>query len=251
MDDAKYLNLFRAEDIKVKLFAINASPRAPRMSRSQILLNDAKEGAAAVGGVEFLEFSFANKKIAPCRMCISYCSKHEECTVKDDFQEFRQKWLEADGIIWSTPVYHMGPPAQVRAALDRMNELRFQTSRAHGQKQYPRLTKAVGAVVQGGSRYGGQEITLQFFMHHALLLQCIPVTADMPESYLGVATQTRSTEGLLADEEARRLSRSLGRRVAEMAKVLKAGKLLLQDSLPDEYFPSLEKMGLIERRRIE
>jgi len=251
MHERTLVDMLEASDIKVKLLAINASPRLPKLSRSQVLLDDAKAGAAELGGVEFLDFSFSRKQIAPCRMCIQYCSQHEECTVKDDFQEFRQKWLEADGIIWSVPVYHMGPPSQVRAALDRMNELRFQTSHAHGQTQYPRLHKAVGTIVQGGSRFGGQEITLQFFLHHAMLLQCIPVSSDMPESYLGVAGQTRTMEGLLADEDTRRLSTIIGRRVAEMAKIVKAGLLLTQDSLPDEYFPSRDKMGLIERRRIE
>ena len=41
-----------------------------------------------------------------------------------------------------------------------------------------------------------------------------------------------------------------GRRVVEMAKIVKAGLLLAQDSLPDEYFPSTEQMGLIQRREI-
>ena len=108
--------------------------------------------------------------------------------------------------------------------------------------------KAGGAIINGGSRYGGQEITQQFFIHHFLLLQCVPVTADMPESYLGVGVHFKTMDELKADEEIHKHCRNQGRRVTEMAKILKAAMMLVQDSLPDEYFPSEEKMGLIERR---
>ncbi len=248
--DAACLDIIKSEDVGLKILAINGSPRAPKRSNSQVLLEQAKAGALQVPGVEIAEYSFARQKIDPCRMCIGYCSSHEECCVLDDFQDFRGHWLDSDGAIWSVPIYHMGPPSIVRAALDRMNELRFQTSRAHQQQQYPRLLKAVGAIIQGGSAYGGQEISQQYFLHHSMLLQCVPVTADMPESYLGVGVHVRSREDLLANEGAMRLSLSQGLRVAEMAKIIKAGRLLSQDSLPDEYFPSREKMGLIERRPV-
>lgn len=243
-----YLDLMRLEDIPVTLFTINASPRAPRLSTSQVMLEAAMAGARQLPLVDFIEYSFHRQDIDPCRMCIVYCSKHEECTVSDDFQEFRGKFLSSDGVLWSVPVYHLGPPSIVRAALDRMNELRFQTSRAHQQTQYPRLNKPVGVMVQGRSRYGGQEITQQFFMHHALLLQCLPVSAEVPEAYYGVAAQAGSREELLRDAETLNQCRIQGLRVAEMTKIIRAGLFLTQDSLGSEYFPSKEKMGLIERR---
>lgn len=249
-DEVRFLDVFKDEDVALNILALNASPRSPKRSHSQILLERARDAALRAGAVELEDFSFGGKKIGPCRMCIQHCSKNEECVLKDDFQEFRSKWLNADGIIWSVPIYHMGPPSIVRAAIDRMNELRFQTSFNHGQTQYPRLNAAGGVIVQGGSLYGGQEITMQFFMQHFMLLQCLPVTADMPESYMGVGGMVRSKEDALANEGLLRLCESLGQRVADMAKIKKAGMLLAQDSLPDEYFPSREKMGLIERRRI-
>jgi multimeric flavodoxin WrbA len=248
--EAAMMDLLNMDDIKLKIFAINASPRSPKRSNSQILLEAGKEGAEQIGGVEFLEYSFSGKHIEPCRMCIPYCGKHQECVHKDDMQEFRSKWLNSDGIIWSVPIYHMGPPSGVTAVIDRMNELRFQTRFKSGQTQYPRLMKAGGVIVQGGSQYGGQEITQQFFMHHFMLLQCLPVTADMPEAYLGVGAQVKSREDLLANENALEQGRSTGRRVTELAKIVKAGMLLAQDSLPLEYFPSQDQMGLSERREL-
>lgn len=248
--DGQFVNMLSNEDVAIRVLGINGSPRSPRRSNSQVLLDAARAGAEGVGEVDFVEFSFAHKKIEPCRMCIQNCSKDEECVVHDDMQAFRSEWLGADGIAWSVPIYHMGPPSQVRAALDRMNELRFQTSHNRGQKQYPRLMKSVGAIVQGGSLYGGQEITQQFLLHHAMLLQCLPVTGNMPESYLGIGCQVDSRESLMKNEKCLIQAQSLGQRVSEMAKIVKAGMMLAQDSLPDEYFPSREKMGLIDRREI-
>ncbi len=249
-DEAGYLDLLQMKDIPVSIYAINGSPRAPKLSNSQILLDAAKAGAQKLPCVDFNEYSFFRQDIDPCRMCIVYCSKHEECVILDDFQEFRGKWLASDGVLWSVPTYHLGPPSIVRAALDRMNELRFQTSRNHQQTQYPRLNKPVGVMAQGGSRFGGQEITQQFFLHHALLLQCLPVTSDVPEAFFGVGAQVRSREALLEDKEVLDQCYSQGLRVAEMTKIVKAGLILTQDSLSDEYFPSKEKMGLIERRPV-
>jgi multimeric flavodoxin WrbA len=249
-DEAKYLNLVSMDELPVSIFAVNASPRAPRDSSSQVLLDASKSGAKQVPGVEFVDYSFYQQDINPCRMCITYCSKHEECVSMDDFQEFRGKFLASDGVLWGVPTYHMGPPSILRAALDRMNELRFQTSRAHQQKQYPRLNKSVGVMVLGDSTYGGQEITQQFFLHHSMLLQCLPVTADKPGSYLGVCAQAGSREELLKDDATLKKCANQGLRVAEMAKIFKAGMLMTQESLVDEYFPSKEKMGLIERRPV-
>lgn len=250
VEDRRYLDLMRMEDLPVSIFAINGSPRPPKGSSSQILLDASKSGAMQIPGIEFLEYSFFQQDIDPCRMCITYCSKHEECVMVDDFQEFRGKWLSSDGVLWSVPSYRMGPPSIVRAALDRMNELRFQTSRNHQQTQYPRLNKPVGVVVQGGSRFGGQEITQQFFLHHSMLLQCLPVAPDQTDSFLGVSAQVRDRETLLGDVELLKQCTSQGLRVAEMTKIVKAGLILTQDSLGDEYFPSKEKMGLIERRPV-
>jgi multimeric flavodoxin WrbA len=250
--EASYLDILNINDINLNILALNASPRKGKRSNSQILLEAGKAGAEEVGGVSFLDYNFAGKSIEPCRMCIAYCAKNDECVHKDDFQEYRSKWLNSDGVLWSVPVYHMGPPSGVTAVIDRMNELRFRKLfKNEQQNQYPRLMKAGGVIVQGGSRYGGQEITQQFFMHHFLLLQCLPVTADMPESYLGVGVQVKSREDLLENEKALEQSRSLGRRITELAKIVKAGMMLTQDSLPLEYFPSKEQMGYSERYVIE
>jgi len=218
---------------KVNIMAINGSPK--HKNNTSILINEAIKGAKDVGDVEISHFSFAGKKINSCRgSCSKYCKKNAECCQKDDFQEFVEKWKKADGILFGTPVYHMGPPSQVKAVLDRLGEIYFSSC----EGQFARFCKVGGAIVQGGVRYGGQEVVIQQLIDHFLLMNCIPVTGDMPESYLGVAGFAPNTETLKNDKVVKQSAYSIGKRVVELAKIVRAGITILKDKLPQEYFIS-------------
>ena len=245
--EAELVDILNPDLVKVRILGINASPRARQQSNSWLLLQEALAGVEEAGGAEVDTFDFGNKKIAYCLHCPRGCNDKLECIFQDDYQAFRQAWLQADGVIWSAPVYHMGPPSQVRAALDRLSEVEFNHHRTSGDRHYPRFCKVGGAIVQGGSRFGGQEVTAQFFMQHFLLMDNLPVTGDMPESYLGVLAQARSKEELLQDQALLASCRSLGRRVTHMARIVKAGMMLLRDALPDEYFYCRQNVGRIDR----
>lgn len=247
MDEAQLLDILDPELVKVRILGINASPRPRSRSNSWLLLQEALKGVEEAGGAEIEVFDFASKKIAFCIHCPKGCNQKLECVFQDDYQEFRQAWLRADGIIWSSPVYHMGPPSQVRAALDRLSEVEFNHNQAAGNPHYPRFAKAGGIIVQGGSRFGGQEVTAQFFVQHFLLLDNLPVSGDMPESYLGVLAQARGKEELLSDRVLLESCRSLGRRVTWLARIVRAGMMLLRDCLPDEYFYCRQYVGRIDR----
>jgi len=192
--------------------------------------------------VEISQYSFTNKRIAPVQP-----GSNAEDIAKDDFKEFCDKWLVADAVIWCVPVYHMGPPSVVRAAINRLSNLVIKTEKEKQVTDPPRFNKVVGAVVQGGSRYGGQDITLMYLMQHTFQMRCIWVTADMPESYHGVAVHVTTDEALRNDKNAINLSGELGRRVVETAKFVQAGLLLSADRLPDQYYPSRKTVGAIER----
>lgn len=216
---------------EVRIMAINGSPR--HKNNTSIFLKEAVQGAIDVGGVEIEEFVFAGKKISFCRgSCSNYCTQHGMCITQDDFDEFLAMWRRADGIIFATPIYHMGPPSQVKAVLDKLGEVHFALLKG----QYPRFCKVGGAIVQGGVRYGGQEVVIQQIIDHFLLMNCLPVTGDMPESYLGVGSFGASTEELAQDQVAKVSAYSLGKRVAETAKIVKCGLQALEKELPAEYF---------------
>jgi multimeric flavodoxin WrbA len=163
----------------------------------------------------------------------------------DDFNEFFEAWLEADGILWGAPVYHMGPPAQVKAAIDRLGNVLF----SHLYKTLPRFSKVSAAIAQGSSRYGGQEITLQFFLQHFLVMNCLAVSGDTPDSYIGapgLAPSALDANSILQDEIGMRTARNLGKRLAEMTRIVRIGMKVLGDQLPGEYSFSKEMLGKSE-----
>ncbi|MFQ5826703.1 MAG: flavodoxin family protein, partial [Dehalococcoidia bacterium] len=62
------------------------------------------------------------KDIQPCDGCRT-CSKDGECHIQDDMQEIYRKMLEADGIIFGSPVYFWSVSGQAKIILDRLNGL--------------------------------------------------------------------------------------------------------------------------------
>ena len=226
------------QEIPIRLLAICGSPR--KNSNSAKLLEHAVEGARSTGAIEVDTYEFHGKQIRPCTACSKYCFEHKACVNKDGFIELLEKWNRAEAIIWSLPVYTMGGPALVRGAIDRMGEIllanRLESIRAGGT--LPRFLKAAGVIVQGSSRWGGQEIVIEGMHQHLVLMDCIPVNADMPASHAGVAGHIPDKAQPTDEEHLLTNSRILGTRVAQVGKILKLGKLSIAGSLGDEYFCS-------------
>jgi multimeric flavodoxin WrbA len=215
---------------EVKILGIICSPR--RGGNTEALVNAALEGALQVSGVVIDKFSFTGKKIADCTGCFK-CREIHDCVQKDDLQKLRELWHEADGILWGAPVYHLSIPGKVKSAIDRLGQIEF----AIHKRRPPRFLKVCGGIVQGTSRFGGQELALNFLLHSFLMLNCLPVTGDKPGSFIGVAGHSPSSErgSIKKDTAILDIAKNLGQRLAETAKIVKAGRLALRDELPPEY----------------
>jgi multimeric flavodoxin WrbA len=99
----------------LKVIGISASPRLN--GNSDLLLRQALAGAESVGAqTEYLRLS--DFKIAPCIECNS-CYKTGRCVVKDDFHIISAKMLDADRLIFATPIFFMTVCAQAKALIDR------------------------------------------------------------------------------------------------------------------------------------
>jgi len=99
----------------LKVIGISASPRLNGNSDS--LLRQALAGAESAGAqIEYLRL--ADFKIAPCIEC-NCCYKTGRCVVKDDFQTISAKILDADRLIFATPIFFMAVSAQAKALIDR------------------------------------------------------------------------------------------------------------------------------------
>lgn len=232
---------------------------SPRKGNSQYLLEKALEAAqkAAPGEVETELYSIRGKKFAPCISCFKCGDQQGECILKDDFQELREKWVEAGVVIYSVPVYHMGIPAQLKAFLDRLGNSLFgrYAGLFDGEANLPRSLKVIASIAQGAHLFSGQEHTITDLINHALIMGCVPVTGDMWEAYIGAGAWTYNEVGrnVLAENEengsldtrvALRGAESIGRRAAELALILKAGGLANANRFSGEpvYQPFLRRI---------
>jgi multimeric flavodoxin WrbA len=99
----------------LKVIGISASPRLN--GNSDLLLRRALAGAESAGAqTEYLRLS--DFKIAPCIECNS-CYKTGRCVVKDDYYLISAKMLDADRLIFATPIFFMTVCAQAKILIDR------------------------------------------------------------------------------------------------------------------------------------
>lgn len=135
---------------------------------------------------------------------------------RDDFPSIEAKLRASNvaGIIIGTPVYFSNMSSLCKAFLDRWMAFRG---------TFALRNKIGGAVAVGAARNGGQELTLQT-IHAAMLCQdMIIVSEGKPTSRLGgIVVSTK--DDISGDATGLATARSLGRRVAELALLLrKAG----------------------------
>lgn len=99
----------------MKVIGISASPRLK--GNSDLLLREALAGAASVGAqTEYIRL--CDLKIAPCVECNS-CRGTGRCRIEDDYQMVLSKLLEADRLIFATPIFFMTVCAQAKILIDR------------------------------------------------------------------------------------------------------------------------------------
>jgi len=99
----------------MKIIGIWGSSR--KRGNSEILLDIALKEAKGFGA-KVSKISLSGKSIAPCDGC-GKCQKSGKCVVKDDMQDIYQKMLEADGILWATPIYFWSMTGQTKIVMDR------------------------------------------------------------------------------------------------------------------------------------
>ena len=102
---------------------VGVAGSARRGGNSDRLLEMALEGAKAAGAeVEIIvpaELSFS-----PCLAC-EKCRKTGRCVLSDGAEEAYRLLLSCQGLVVATPVYFRGPPARLKALVDRAQFLYF------------------------------------------------------------------------------------------------------------------------------
>ena len=90
-------------------------------SNSDILADKFVEGAKAAGN-DVEKISLTGKEIKFCKGCFA-CQKLGKCVIQDDVNDMMSKVLEADVVVWATPIYYYEMSGQMKTLIDRMNAM--------------------------------------------------------------------------------------------------------------------------------
>jgi len=101
--------------MSLKVLGISTSPRAK--SSSDELLRKALAGAESAGAsTEYLRLT--DFTVGPCVEC-NACCETGNCRIQDDYQAILEKMLDADRLIFATPIFFMNVCAQAKSLIDR------------------------------------------------------------------------------------------------------------------------------------
>lgn len=99
----------------MKIVILLGSPN--RNGSTHLLAECFRQGAQEAGHtVEIIDVAHAD--IHPCTGCI-HCGYEGPCSQKDDVEGIRAKILDADMMVFATPLYYYGMSAQLKTLVDR------------------------------------------------------------------------------------------------------------------------------------
>ncbi len=242
---------------KVRILGISGSPRA---GNTDYAVKEALAGAAELPDVETEFYGFSDKTMNPCTGCWQ-CSgpdatEQSPCPQwgEDDAVDLAKKMEAFDGFVVGTPIYIGTVTAQLKAFIDRAVQI------TEGGRLGPTSlrNKACGAVVTSWDRNGGHDIAIVdiwrwAILHDMVVVGCGPdksaggvsmnnywgacviqhFTPDHPDGGHGIwwdeANGPDELTAVKFDKMGLVNCRRLGKRVTEMAKVIKAGFEVLPD----------------------
>ncbi|MDO5415053.1 MAG: flavodoxin family protein [Bacillota bacterium] len=120
----------------MKALLLNGSPR---QGNTYTALEALKKGFFNVEGLEVGEIEATNVDVSPCVACDT-CGETGKCVFDDDTNEVIEAVMEADMVVFATPVYWWGITAQLKLIIDKLY------SKAAALKE---TSKKVGIIVIG------------------------------------------------------------------------------------------------------
>ena len=96
---------------------------SPRKNGNSFAMTDAFIQAAQAKGHTVTRFDAAMMKIGGCRACETCYKTGKACSFDDDFNTIAPAILEADAVVFTTPVYWYSIPAQIKGVIDRLYSL--------------------------------------------------------------------------------------------------------------------------------
>jgi multimeric flavodoxin WrbA len=104
----------------MNILVINGSPRGQK-SNTLKLTNAFLDGLNRAGTHVVEAVDIVKKQIEPCKGCFSCWEKTPgKCVINDDVEPILEKYIYADTVIWSFPLYYYGIPSKTKAFIDRL-----------------------------------------------------------------------------------------------------------------------------------
>ena len=93
---------------------------SPRKNGNSFAMTDAFIKAAEDNGNKIVRFDAAFGNVGGCHGCETCYSTGKPCSYDDDFNEIAQDILDADGILFTMPVYWYTIPGQIKCVIDKL-----------------------------------------------------------------------------------------------------------------------------------
>ena len=115
------------EEAAMKIVILQGSPN--KKGSTSILAENFSRGAEAAGH-SVRRFDLTDMNIRPCTGCVT-CGYEGPCILHDDNQKIRNAVLEADMVVFATPLYYYGMSAQLKTVIDRFCAYNSSITRKH------------------------------------------------------------------------------------------------------------------------
>jgi len=96
---------------------------SPRKDGNSFAMTDAFIQAAQAKGHQITRFDAAMMNVGGCHACETCYKTGKACSFDDDFNTIAPAVLEADAIVFTTPVYWYSIPAQIKGVIDKLFSL--------------------------------------------------------------------------------------------------------------------------------
>ncbi len=198
----------------MKIIGVSASARKNRSTHfllAQCLDEVGLAIDAAGKPIETDLIDLAPLKINGCIACDACKKKGVMCAQRDDFQSLIPKLADTDvaGLVLATPVYMGSMSSQAKAFLDRTVLFR--------RNGFMFKNRLGGAITVGGSRNGGQELTLQG-VHAAMMIHGMIIVGD--GEHFGGAAWSNHPDGYQGDADGIASAKNLGRNMAHIGRMM-------------------------------
>jgi multimeric flavodoxin WrbA len=146
-----------------KVLGVFGSPR--RGGNTDLLLEEALKGAAE-GGAQVEQVHLSEKKITSCTECLS-CFKDGVCIIPDDMQSLYPRLLDADIVIFASPVFFYGVTGWAKAMVDRCQALWARKYVLHDPALDKKRRRKGFFIAVGGTKgqrmFEGAVLTVRYF----------------------------------------------------------------------------------------